>query len=997
MAFDVGSVKGKIELDGRPAEQALQKAGQQAKTWEVGTGRIAAQAGTSWAAGLGKFAAGFGLITGAAITAGAAVKGYVGAVKMGIESQENMRRSAATMAATFVSFNPAENFEKAYQASLKLMAAVEAMDVKFTGTGQELQLMLRSWVTYAGQIDLSTAKQQDNFVAIAEAIKAITAGQNFEIQQSQEIRALMEGRLVAGSQLARILVQQGVNLKEDIPRWKQQGVLMEEIAKRLSGFVASQKVVSNLLTTQRSTMSTIATQMMRQAFAADQVNSAYGDITNLVKAINGYLRDENGLTREALTLINGLQASWEVVKQTAGLVGSLLGGIFGNINDINRATSNWANFLKWVANLVITIRIQWERASLAMSKWRPTGQRAATNIFDWRGILGGIPTPADQRAMEAQEKATEAALRTEQARIAKMGATTASVRGGGALVPTTPRAAGAADAAGAHGRAAKAADQHSKAMKKVLDAYDKWAKDTLPTAAAQMARLQSLSVQYAKDQGLIADLKERMRDLNRETASEEIQAQEDAIAEMIRQNAGLTEVEAKTAQYYQTLSAKRAAHLISEKDINDKVREMEKSVADYRIELTTDYTRILTEVAAKNAELMLNPWEREIAEVQKWQAEEQKALDATGKAEKRYADTKVAIQEAADAAIAAIDRKRADEFRQMAEQQVEDFRTWQAAATEWERQQAAMTEEATKKAQALGLARFEWERTTGQATIADQIEYLNLIPQGTQSEEDQLAIKRQIADLTTQQMSQEIEGTKQTISGYKQLLAALQAIRLEYLAMGETALPALTQLDTEIEQVQKAIADSAFTIGNILKGSAGEWEQSFQRFFEDTIKGGASLQDTLIGFFQSIENAFISSIARMAAQQLMQSVLGWFGGGGAAAAGGGGGGGLWAGLAPGEAGPVVGAQTGGVFTRPSLVALAEAWQPEAVIPLQHGAIPVDFRSPGGGGGAPAAPEIHMHINAIDPASGVNFLLKNRGAIGTAIQALVRDNHPISRA
>jgi len=93
----------------------------------------------------------------------------------------------------------------------------------------------------------------------------------------------------------------------------------------------------------------------------------------------------------------------------------------------------------------------------------------------------------------------------------------------------------------------------------------------------------------------------------------------------------------------------------------------------------------------------------------------------------------------------------------------------------------------------------------------------------------------------------------------------------------------------------------------------------------------------------------------------------------AAAFGGGGGGG------GGHSPEITGLQRGAIITTPTLAMIAEEGRPEAVIPLDRGAVPVRMEEP------TFAPRVEININAIDTQTGYAFLMRNRGAIVDAIE------------
>jgi hypothetical protein len=241
------------------------------------------------------------------------------AIQKGIKSIDDLKVAQASMAAAAVSNDPSKPWEQVYETTGRIVEKIYELDRAFVGTGEELLTLSDSMVTFGMGIDLSTKKQQDQFVAFANMIKLMTRGQDFQRQAFQEVRSLMEGVDVQGALLVKKLAAAGVNVKAMVPEWREQGVLLEKIMEILPGYAQGSKEIEKTLQAQKSSLETITFKILRAGTA-----QAYEDIAGLVKRINDSLMDENGLTEDAKTLVDLVAGSWDLVKTIVGGIGETL-------------------------------------------------------------------------------------------------------------------------------------------------------------------------------------------------------------------------------------------------------------------------------------------------------------------------------------------------------------------------------------------------------------------------------------------------------------------------------------------------------------------------------------------------------------------------------------------------------------------------------------------------------------------------------------------------
>lgn len=287
------------------------------------------------------------VMTAGIVAATVALGSLFAAVQKGIKSIDDLKVAQASMASAAASNDPSQSFDKLYETSGRIVEKVYELDRAFIGTGDELLQLSDSMVTFGMGIDLSTKKQQDQFVAFANMIKMMTRGQDFQRQAYQEIRALMEGADVQGALLVKKLEAAGVNVKAMVPEWREQGILLEKIMDILPGYGQGSKEIEKTLQAQKSSMETITYKILREGMAG-----AYEDITKLVKGINDSLMDQNGLTEKGRKIVDLLQLGWDAVKTAASGVYSAFSWIDDRLSSI---ATKWAKIVQDSGNYVAPI------------------------------------------------------------------------------------------------------------------------------------------------------------------------------------------------------------------------------------------------------------------------------------------------------------------------------------------------------------------------------------------------------------------------------------------------------------------------------------------------------------------------------------------------------------------------------------------------------------------------------------------------------------------
>ena len=329
------------------------------------------------------------------ITTGAGI-GLAMEFKTGLQYVEDFKLSVASMAAFMMTFSKktaegdiAGSFKEATKYAERLIPALEIMDAKTVATGRDLKLMVETMMMYGTVIDIDNKKQKQGLINIANALKLLTKGQNQEIQQRQEIHALMMGQMRMTDRLpkilARIHAQSGdisLTLQQQLDIWRQQGTLIENVGHMLEGFGQTVPLIEQAWAAIGTTMQTIHQVILRNGML-----SVYTDLLKISKEINLSLRDQDGTMSDlALTIEDKIAGSWEVVKKMADgvlltiknfegplhLAGSALGGVGKVLKTIVSDSKIFAMVLTTLANVAIrrTLLSVFTRLSIVVSEAR---------------------------------------------------------------------------------------------------------------------------------------------------------------------------------------------------------------------------------------------------------------------------------------------------------------------------------------------------------------------------------------------------------------------------------------------------------------------------------------------------------------------------------------------------------------------------------------------------------------------------------------------------
>lgn len=206
-------------------------------------------------------------------------------------------------------------FEANRQYAGEMYEAIRREDEKAASSAQDMMGVYNALVQqgYAVRLDEVAALR-----IITDKIWMATQGQNFQVQQNQEIRALMQGQADAHSAIAMELkTRLGPAWAEIVQEHKKAGDLLKWMAELWPGIEVASERVSQTLQAQTTTL-----QGNLKYLAQEGMKGAYDDIVGLVKSINDYLREH------AEELAVKLRNAWADIRE-------ILGGIYAALQGIN--------------------------------------------------------------------------------------------------------------------------------------------------------------------------------------------------------------------------------------------------------------------------------------------------------------------------------------------------------------------------------------------------------------------------------------------------------------------------------------------------------------------------------------------------------------------------------------------------------------------------------------------------------------------------------------
>jgi hypothetical protein len=344
-----------------------------------------------WAADVLKFGAAFGLGTSAVDLFRGAIGTLTGTVRTAFETMDQLRMSTASIAGAMMTNNPGMTFAEGWGRANAVITKTYELTGKFIGSARELQILAESMSTFGYKIDLRTKKSQDEFINFANILKIITAGQNFEIQAFQELRALDQGQNFQGAMLARRLQSVGVSdVRAQVQAWKEQGVFLEKINELLGGYAQMSKVIAQNVDAQKK-----STKALVDLTLASGLEEFWKDVSKALQDVNKWFAGDGSNKSGVKIFAEQLQEAYEVVKAFAKIAASPI-TITLNIKKMITDAAlgegedrTWlGKYMDWVKGVNKDYKAWVNDTNINALEWLETRNRAT----GW--IAGGIRTMA---------------------------------------------------------------------------------------------------------------------------------------------------------------------------------------------------------------------------------------------------------------------------------------------------------------------------------------------------------------------------------------------------------------------------------------------------------------------------------------------------------------------------------------------------------------------------------------------------------------------------
>lgn len=249
---------------------------------------------------------------------------FIGSLpSMAIDAVESFNSAAISNAAIIVSMQKnVKDVGKAYQDAKSYAEDVQRvliqMDPMTAASGKNLNDMNTKFIQQGVLIDANNKKQKEGFLAIANALSALTKQDaNANLQYPQEISALLRGENRPSNKLFQTVnaLDNGM-LKEHLELWKKTaqetgnyGLILEKLGPLLKGFQSAQVDINALWETQKSTLTTIRDEILRDGFGPE-----YKLIVKNFTQFNEYLEAHKN------SISNFLKSGFEDVNVTIDFV-----------------------------------------------------------------------------------------------------------------------------------------------------------------------------------------------------------------------------------------------------------------------------------------------------------------------------------------------------------------------------------------------------------------------------------------------------------------------------------------------------------------------------------------------------------------------------------------------------------------------------------------------------------------------------------------------------
>jgi len=272
-------------------------------------------------------APGFAIATAAISGFYVALRGVYSQISLGLKANEEYKVSVASMAALITTFSKRAQggdisgaFREAVPYAEALIKKLETLDAKTIATGTELKIIAETMLQSGVIMEINNKKQEEGFIALASALKILTAGQNQDVQLRQESRALLDGQVRDQNRLISLLKKVDPEIQKHLDTWIKTDKVLENMRGVLFGFLPAVDYLQETWSSIGSTLETIHRVILREGF-----KPVYEDLLKLTKEINAYFIDDEGrLTKNAEIIQHNIQKAWGAIVVSVEFIGRAL-------------------------------------------------------------------------------------------------------------------------------------------------------------------------------------------------------------------------------------------------------------------------------------------------------------------------------------------------------------------------------------------------------------------------------------------------------------------------------------------------------------------------------------------------------------------------------------------------------------------------------------------------------------------------------------------------
>lgn len=251
----------------------------------------------------------------------------------GIKAIDDFKISTIAVAAQIASMQGPDNVAEHYREALiyagELNKKLMEVDANSFANYEQIQLMNRAMTNHGVILSANNEKQVEAFTAITNTIALLTTGQNKEKQASQEMDALMTGRIKAEDRVAKqvdsIIKQENIykgGLKEVVALGQQHGDTLERLKPYLQGIIAA---TGDIATTWESVSSSLDTAwgiIKRNVF-----KDVYKSLVDNGRDITKWLKDNaEDIAKSIKSIVDGIKFAITAMIIFFGLVALIAGG-----------------------------------------------------------------------------------------------------------------------------------------------------------------------------------------------------------------------------------------------------------------------------------------------------------------------------------------------------------------------------------------------------------------------------------------------------------------------------------------------------------------------------------------------------------------------------------------------------------------------------------------------------------------------------------------------